>query len=66
MILPKFEYRRPKSIEEALALYSSYEGRALYLAGGTDLVPRMKLRLRKPVAVIDLKGIEELKGISPS
>jgi len=64
MILPKFEYRKAHTVEEALALYNFYDGRAVYLAGGTDLVPRLKLRLQKPVAVIDLKGIEELRGLT--
>lgn len=63
MILPRFEYRKAKSIEEALSLYNHYQGKALYLAGGTDLIPRIKLRLEKPLAVIDLKPIEELKKI---
>lgn len=63
MILPQAEYRRSRSVEEALALFYHYEGRAAFLAGGTDLIPRMKLRLAKPLALIDLKGIEELRGV---
>jgi len=63
MKLPKFLYFRPKTIEEALATFTAYEGNAVYLAGGTDLIPRMKLGLKKPMAVIDLKGIEELKKV---
>ena len=35
-----------------------------YLAGGTDLIPLVKLRLSTPAAVIDLKGIEALKTIT--
>lgn len=63
MRLPKFEYKKAVHLEEALGLYSHYEERAVFLAGGTDIVPRMKLRLEKPVAVIDLKGVRELEGI---
>jgi len=63
MILPQAEYRKARSVEEALALFYHYEGRAAFLAGGTDLIPRMKLRLAKPLALIDLKGIEELRGV---
>ena len=59
-ILPKFEYKEARTLEEALFYHSSYQERALYLAGGTDLIPRLKHRLEKPMAVIDLKGIEEL------
>lgn len=64
MILPKFDYRKAKTIEEALELYSKNNGNALYLAGGTDLVPLLKLRLFQPRVVIDLKNIKELTGIT--
>jgi len=63
MKLPKFLYFRPKTIEKALATFTAYDGKAVYLAGGTDLIPCMKLGLKKPTAVIDLKGIEELKNV---
>ena len=64
MVLPEFEYKKANSIAEAVALYKGYKGKAKYLAGGTDLVPLVKLRLSAPKAVIDLKGIKELKTIS--
>ena len=64
MILPKFEYKKAKSVAGALALYKDLNGKAQYLAGGTDLIPRVKLRLQAPAAIIDLKGIEELRTIS--
>ena len=63
MRLPKFEYKKATHLEEALTIYRHYDGRALYLAEGTDIIARMKLRLEKPVAIIDLKGIKELQGI---
>ena len=64
MILPNFEYKKAQSVSGAIDLYKEFKGEALYLAGGTDLVPLIKLRLQQPSAVIDLKDIEELKGIS--
>lgn len=36
---------------------------AMYVAGGTDLVPNMKHRLFEPAHLVALKGIEELRGI---
>lgn len=36
---------------------------AMYVSGGTDLVPNMKHRLFEPGHLIALKGIDELKGI---
>lgn len=64
MILPRFEYKKARTIEEALELYSRYNGEAFYLAGGTDLIPLLKLRLFSPRAVIDIKGIQGLRAIS--
>jgi len=64
MILPKFEYKKAENIAKAIAFYESYNGQVRYLAGGTDLIPLVKLRLSTPMAIIDLKGIEELKAIS--
>jgi 4-hydroxybenzoyl-CoA reductase subunit beta len=40
-----------------------HTGSAMYVAGGTDLVPNMKHRLFEPDHVIALKGIEDLHGI---
>lgn len=64
MILPRFEYKRARSITEAVDIYDYFRGRALYLAGGTDLVPLLKLRLVQPAALIDLKAVEELNTLS--
>lgn len=63
MILPKFTYAKPKSIDESIELYKRYDGRVCYLAGGTDVIPLAKQRLVAPDVVIDLKNIEELKTI---
>ena len=65
MILPKFEYKRAQSIAEAIDFYTRYDGQARYLAGGTDLVPLLKLRLSTPAAIVDLKPIQALKTLSP-
>lgn len=64
MILPKFEYKSARTVAEAIDLYGRFDGKAQYLAGGTDLVPLLKLRLAQPAVVIDLKNIEELKVVS--
>ncbi len=66
MILPKFEYKKAKSIAEAIGFYTRFDGQARYLAGGTDLIPLLKLRLSTPAALIDLKPIKELKTLSRS
>jgi CO/xanthine dehydrogenase FAD-binding subunit len=62
--LPRFEYVQPKTIDEALSLLARHEGEARLLAGGTDLLPKMKRReITAPAYVIDLKGIADLNYI---
>jgi CO/xanthine dehydrogenase FAD-binding subunit len=61
--LPKFEYRAPTSLSEALDLLAQYDGKARVFAGGTDLLVSMKKREVLPEYLISLKGIAELKGI---
>ncbi len=61
--LPPFRYHRAVSISEAVGLMGEYSREAMYVAGGTDLVPNMKHRLFEPSHLIALKGVEELKGI---
>ncbi len=58
-----FEYEKPESVAEASRLLSKYGGNGKLLAGGHSLVPLMKLRLASPDALIDLSGINDLKGI---
>jgi carbon-monoxide dehydrogenase medium subunit len=55
-------YHRPKTIAEAVSLYSSLEEPA-YLSGGHTLLPAMKGRLAAPANLIDLRAIPELSGI---
>lgn len=61
-----FDYQKPTSVAEASRLLSKYGGNAKLLAGGHSLVPLMKLRLASPDALIDLSGVDELKGIKSS
>lgn len=61
--LPPFRYHRPGSISDAVELMGEYSREAMFVAGGTDLVPNMKHRLFEPSHLIALKGVAELKGI---
>ncbi|MEJ2718595.1 MAG: FAD binding domain-containing protein [Deltaproteobacteria bacterium] len=63
MMPANFQYRNPKDVQEAIQFYREYQGEAVYLSGGTDLVPRVKLGLEKPKALIDLKRIAPLATI---
>jgi len=57
----KFEYYEPTNLRECLELLNHYGPEASLLAGGTDLVIKLKLRKIRPRAVISLGCLEELK-----
>src|SRR4051812_31846976 len=61
MIPVSFEYQKVKTIKEALSALSGTDVKLI--AGGYSLVPAMKLRLTRPSKIIDIAGIDELKGI---
>ncbi|MEP9369402.1 xanthine dehydrogenase family protein subunit M [Xanthobacter sp. VNH20] len=63
MIPGRFEYHRPKSLPEAVALLARLGEDARPLAGGHSLIPMMKLRMATPEHLVDLAGIADLKGI---
>jgi carbon-monoxide dehydrogenase medium subunit len=54
------ELTQATSLDEALA---AVQAGAKPLAGGQSLIPLMKLRLAAPEALVDLSGVEELRGI---
>ncbi len=58
-----FEFRRPSSLDEALAAYAA-EPEAKILAGGQSLIPLLSMRLMTVSELIDINGIEELSHIS--
>jgi carbon-monoxide dehydrogenase medium subunit len=58
-----FDYVRPGSVEEALALLSEHGDDAKVLAGGQSLVPLMNLRLTRPALIVDINGLTELAYI---
>jgi len=64
MTLPKFEYFAPQSLDEAQQLFSDKGEGAYLLAGGTDLLVKMNHGLLKPAAVIALKQIKGMDGIT--
>jgi CO/xanthine dehydrogenase FAD-binding subunit len=64
MRIPKFEYFAPKSLNQALKLLAEKGDGARVMAGGTDLVIKMKNGLLKPQAIIFLKEVEGLDRIS--
>ncbi|MYH16924.1 MAG: xanthine dehydrogenase family protein subunit M [Gammaproteobacteria bacterium] len=58
-----FNYHKPSSLAEAVALHRDAEDPA-YLSGGHTLLPTMTQRLATPSDLIDLEGLTELTGIA--
>ena len=57
------QYLAPVTVDEALKALSGAEG-AKVLAGGTDLLVQMKLGLRQPARIVDIKKIPDLMALS--
>ena len=58
MIYYDFDYEQVATLEEAVALLSSLEGGARALAGGTDLLPSMRMENVRPAVLVSLGAIE--------
>ncbi len=58
-----FEYQAPTSVGAAVALLAEQGDRARPLAGGTDLLVRMRLGLVNVDTVVDVKKIPELNEL---
>jgi aerobic carbon-monoxide dehydrogenase medium subunit len=63
MIPPAFEYLRPKTLPEAVALLQQHGDDAKILSGGQSLIPMMKLRLARPSHLIDINRIAGLSYV---
>lgn len=63
MIPPAFEYLRPKTLPEAVAMLQQYGDDAKILSGGQSLIPMMKLRLARPSHLIDINRVSGLSYI---
>ncbi len=59
---PLFDYVKPESVEDAVAARAAHEDSVL-LAGGQSLIPTLNFRIANPAVLIDIGGIEALRGI---
>jgi xanthine dehydrogenase YagS FAD-binding subunit len=62
-VMPAFDLLQPSSIVDAQKLLEQHGADAWVMAGGLDSFDWLKDRIKKPKVVVDLSGIEELKGI---
>ena len=64
MRLPKFSYRTPRTIAEAVKIIGDTGPESQFVAGGTDLYPNMKRRQQMPKTVISVMRLPELNGVT--
>jgi xanthine dehydrogenase YagS FAD-binding subunit len=62
-VMPAFDLLQPTSIVDAQKLLEQHGADAWVMAGGLDSFDWLKDRIKKPKLVVDLSGIEELKGV---
>lgn len=63
MKLPPFEYLEPSTVPEALAMLDAYRDKVKIIAGGTEVVHRLKLGLIRPDYIMNIKKLTDLDGI---
>ena len=61
--LPSFDYYRPATLDETIALFERLNGNVSILAGGTDLLVAMKERRGKHPALLDIKSVPDLNAV---
>ncbi len=61
--LRPFRYLRPMGAEEAAAMVAEFDGEAMLVAGGTDLVPKLKRRQMEPSILVGISHLEELRSL---
>src|SRR2546429_427913 len=64
MRLPLFEFRAPRTLEEAASILDDERANAMLLAGGTDLLPNMKRRQQVPRMLMSLRHIESMNCVA--
>ncbi len=62
-MMPGFELYQPDTVDGAVDLLGRYGGEAWALAGGNDSLDWFKDRVKRPQYVVDLTGLDELRGI---
>jgi len=57
---------RPTTVADAVRLLGEHGASAMIIAGGTDVVPNLQMKLFSPKVLVDVKGLRELRGIEYS
>jgi 4-hydroxybenzoyl-CoA reductase subunit beta len=64
VIVGDFRVLRPRTVEEAVRILAEHGPNAMAVAGGTDVIPNLQMRLFEPRVLVDLKPLRSLSGIS--
>jgi 4-hydroxybenzoyl-CoA reductase subunit beta len=64
--LPDFIFKRPRTAREAAEILAGEGPRAMLVAGGTDVWPKMKRRQMEPRVVVGLRQLTEFRAMSGS
>jgi xanthine dehydrogenase YagS FAD-binding subunit len=62
-VMPVFELFQPTTVDDTVALLQKHKKDAWVLAGGLDTFDWLKDRNKRPAVVVDLSGVQELKGV---
>ena len=65
-VMPAFDLLQPSSVDDALKLLQQHGPDAWVMAGGLDSFDWLKDRIKRPKVVVDLSGIEQLRGVRPT
>jgi carbon-monoxide dehydrogenase medium subunit len=63
-LIPRFSLARPRTLDEAWEAFARTGGDGAWIAGGTELLQVMKMGLGRFGTLIDLKSIDDLRGIA--
>ncbi|MFB3886475.1 MAG: xanthine dehydrogenase family protein subunit M [Thermodesulfobacteriota bacterium] len=58
--MKKFDYARPKTLDEVLSLLDHYGGKATVIAGGTDVMVMIKKKAISPDVIVSLQDVPGL------
>jgi aerobic carbon-monoxide dehydrogenase medium subunit len=64
MFAAPFNYHAPATLDEAVSLLGTLGPDTKVISGGMSLVPMMKFRFAQPRHLVDLRRIQDLRGIS--
>jgi xanthine dehydrogenase YagS FAD-binding subunit len=62
-VMPAFDLLQPSTISDAQKLLQQHGADAWVMAGGLDSFDWLKDRIKRPKVLVDLSGIDELKGV---